>query len=95
MSQPTLHLVAYDIEDDRERLRTGKLLEGFGRRVQKSVFECLLDRRRRRDLALALESLELDSGFVLVYRVSEQSPRAAFGRVPPQLPDDDEHAFVI
>lgn len=33
-------VVCYDIPDDRRRTRVGKILEGFGKRVQKSVFEC-------------------------------------------------------
>ena len=35
-------LVTYDISDDRRRLKTMRTLEGFGNRVQKSVFECNL-----------------------------------------------------
>ena len=33
-------LVCFDISDDRIRYRTVKVLKGFGKRVQKSVFEC-------------------------------------------------------
>ena len=33
-------VVCYDIPDDRRRERLAKTLEGFGYRVQKSVFEC-------------------------------------------------------
>ncbi len=33
-------LVAYDISDDRRRTRVMKLLQGYGQRVQYSVFEC-------------------------------------------------------
>ena len=33
-------VVCYDIPDDKRRNKVGKLLEGFGARVQKSVFEC-------------------------------------------------------
>lgn len=32
------YLVAYDIPDDRRRLRVAKVLSGFGDRVQYSVF---------------------------------------------------------
>ena len=38
------YLVSYDIPDDRRRVRLAKALLDFGRRVQYSVFECLLDR---------------------------------------------------
>jgi len=33
-------VVCYDIPDDKRRNRVGKILEGFGSRVQRSVFEC-------------------------------------------------------
>jgi len=42
------YLVCYDIEDDRERTRLAHLLEGYGERVQYSVFELHL--RRSTDL---------------------------------------------
>jgi CRISPR-associated protein Cas2 len=37
-----LVIVTYDIPDDRRRDRLATFLEGHGRRVQKSVFECFL-----------------------------------------------------
>ncbi|MFQ3616768.1 MAG: CRISPR-associated endonuclease Cas2 [Cyanobacteriota bacterium] len=37
-----LVLVVYDIPDDKRRDRLAILLEGHGRRVQYSVFECFL-----------------------------------------------------
>lgn len=33
-------VVCYDMPDDKRRNKVGKTLEGFGYRVQKSVFEC-------------------------------------------------------
>jgi CRISPR-associated protein Cas2 len=37
-----LVLVVYDIADDRRRTKLSDFLEGYGRRVQESVFECFL-----------------------------------------------------
>jgi CRISPR-associated protein Cas2 len=37
-----LVLVVYDIPDDRRRVKLATFLEGYGRRVQYSVFECFL-----------------------------------------------------
>lgn len=49
-------LVCYDIADDRRRNRLGRLLEGCGQRVQRSVFECRLRAPELRSLrARALE----------------------------------------
>ncbi len=38
------YLISYDIPDDRRRTKTAKFLDGFGDRLQYSVFEALLDR---------------------------------------------------
>lgn len=35
-------VVAYDIPDDRRRGKVAKVLEGYGERLQYSVFECRL-----------------------------------------------------
>jgi CRISPR-associated protein Cas2 len=48
-------VVAYDIEDDRGRARIAKVMERFGRRVQKSVFECRLDDKSLARLQRLLE----------------------------------------
>jgi len=37
-----LVLVIYDIPDDRRRHKLATFLEGYGRRVQRSAFECFL-----------------------------------------------------
>ncbi|MGG6269705.1 CRISPR-associated endonuclease Cas2 [Leptolyngbya sp. AN03gr2] len=37
-----LLLVVYDVADDKRRTKLAHFLEGYGRRVQESVFECFL-----------------------------------------------------
>lgn len=37
-----LLLVVYDIADNKRRTRLASFLEGYGHRVQESVFECFL-----------------------------------------------------
>lgn len=54
-----LLLVSYDISDDRVRAQTAKLLEGFGLRIQYSVFECRLMPRRAADLRGRLRRIRL------------------------------------
>jgi CRISPR-associated protein Cas2 len=49
-----LHVIAYDIPDDRRRNRVARILEGYGERVQDSVFECWLDARRYRSVVARL-----------------------------------------
>jgi CRISPR-associated protein Cas2 len=37
------YAISYDISDDRRRLRVAKVLQDFGQRVQRSVFEANLE----------------------------------------------------
>lgn len=52
-----LYLVCYDIVDDRRRTRVSKLLEAYGLRVQKSVFETMLDEKQYEKLEKRLLKL--------------------------------------
>ncbi|WP_414581642.1 CRISPR-associated endonuclease Cas2 [Scytonema sp. PCC 10023] len=45
-----LVLVVYDITDDKRRTKLSNFLEGYGRRVQLSVFECFLSLEEMREL---------------------------------------------
>ena len=45
-----LVLVVYDIPNDKRRTKLSKFLEGYGRRVQFSVFECFLNLDEMRQL---------------------------------------------
>lgn len=38
------YVVCYDVADDRRRRRVAECLDGYGDRVQESVFEAVLDR---------------------------------------------------
>jgi len=50
-------VVSYDIPSDRRRLKVMKTLEGFGTRVQYSVFECRLKPAEIADLRKQLKRL--------------------------------------
>lgn len=41
------YLICYDVVLDRRRNKVAHLLEGYGMRVQKSVFECVLSPDQR------------------------------------------------
>ena len=48
-------VIVYDITDNKTRRIVGEILEGFGRRVNRSVFECAFrTRTQRRKLEAAL-----------------------------------------
>lgn len=44
MGQRTRYVICYDIPENKRRHRLALCLDGFGDRVQKSVFEALLER---------------------------------------------------
>jgi CRISPR-associated protein Cas2 len=61
MAEATVHaVVAYDIADARRRNRVARCLEGYGTRVNYSVFECVLKaaafRKLKRELAPLLKN---------------------------------------
>jgi|YNPNPStandDraft_1061719.scaffolds.fasta_scaffold410426_1 CRISPR-associated protein Cas2 len=59
---PHFTVIAYDIVDDKRRLRVMKAVENFGDRVQDSVYEVLLERpvfeRLRRRIADLIDPQE-------------------------------------
>lgn len=50
-----LYLVTYDISSDKRRKKVADLLEGYGQRVQYSVFECVLSAAKYKELRQRLK----------------------------------------
>ena len=55
-----MYLVSYDITSDRLRNKIAKTLEGYGMRVQYSVFECRLGEKKYKELYEKLIQLMAD-----------------------------------
>lgn len=55
MIEERLYIITYDISDDRRWRSVFKLMKGYGRWLQLSVFQCRLTARRRAELARRLE----------------------------------------
>lgn len=51
------YVIAYDIANDHRRSQVAKILEAWGRRVQKSVFECELSLEEAQGVAARLKRL--------------------------------------
>lgn len=67
MVEERLYIVTYDIADTRRWRRVFKLMHGYGRWLQLSVFQCRLTARRRAELALRLEaSIHMKDDHVLI-----------------------------
>ncbi len=96
MPQSSCYLAVFDLSRDRERVKVAKCLEGFGIRVQKSVFECRLTRGGRERLLHALRKLNPDSGNVYLYRLGAGFRRDEIGRPGKESRlSDENHAFVV
>lgn len=88
------YAVVYDITSDTERGKVDKVLKGFGFRIQKSVFECRLNKRGRNELIDRLEKLHIETGFIKVYRLEYSSKDTVIGQQK-KADIDDGHAFII
>lgn len=84
MKKGGLYLAVYDVTIDRERTRVAHLLEGYGLRIQKSAFELRLTKDQRASILEEIEKLALESGWVALYRIDEDAPRLAKGKIPEQ-----------
>ncbi len=63
-----LYVVTYDIPDDRRRTRLSKVMLDFGKRVQYSVFECLLSKDLYAQMLAAIDrNIEHDQDSVRIY----------------------------
>lgn len=88
------YAVVYDISDDKERSRVQKALKNFGFRVQKSVFECRMDRAGVRTLVERLERMKIATGFIKIYRLEYSTRPAVIGDGGVEE-IDSKNAFII
>ncbi len=91
--RPRIHaLIIYDLSDDKRRLELAKLLQGFGRRVQYSGFEVMLDRATySRMMRLIMLTIEPEDN-VRIYRVHSAGDVSILGRGDPYI---DEEIVVL
>ncbi|EAX48914.1 CRISPR-associated protein Cas2 [Thermosinus carboxydivorans Nor1] len=74
-------LVIYDIVCNKRRRRMVKLLEAFGFRVQKSAFECQLERRRYdRLVKIAPRLIDKTEDSLRIYLLSGKMSVLSWGR---------------
>lgn len=95
MPRSTCYLAVFDISLDRERVRLAKCLEGFGFRIQKSVFECRLTRSGKERLLQATRKLELKSGCLLLYKIGPEFRRQEVGNLGTERFSDQHHSFDV
>lgn len=54
-------IVCYDVSNNKTRRKLAKLISGYGKRVQGSVFLCDIDSDRQRDLEVRLRGFYANS----------------------------------
>lgn len=66
-----MYVISYDISNDRLRNRISKTLEGYGQRVQYSVFECEITEKQfkklYRGLLTFMSELGEEEGSIRIY----------------------------
>lgn len=50
-------VVSYDVVDDKRRRKVARAMMAYGERVQKSVFDCLVDERRLLEMRARVKEL--------------------------------------
>lgn len=87
------YVVAYDISDDRERAKVDRVLKKYGFRMQKSLFECKLSQTLKNKLIAELKALDIKTGFVKIYLLTDLIDSKTMGIPPPSI--DDKDAFIL
>ena len=70
------YLITYDVSDDSQRTRLSRLLEGYGDRVQYSVFEADLSRKEVQEILSAAAKLVSESDSLRLYPTCAECARA-------------------
>lgn len=90
-----LHLLAYDIADDKRRARVATILEGYGFRAEFSVFEADLTPAELVFLkADLLEHLDEETDKLFIYPICERC-RKVIIRLVGKPPPIDDNTFII
>lgn len=75
-----MYVISYDISNDKLRGKVAKKLEGYGRRIQYSVFECEIKKKAFRKLYAELLTLmtgQEEEGSIRVYTLCESCRQKA------------------
>ncbi|MCT7961075.1 CRISPR-associated endonuclease Cas2 [Laspinema sp. D1] len=90
------YLVCYDIRNPKRWRKAYKLLQGYGERIQYSMFRCWLNQRGREKLRWELEKVLAEEDSLLLIRLPNQCVQglAAYNR-PGSWPLPEESHRVI
>lgn len=66
------YLICYDIRCPKRWRKAYKLLEGYGERIQYSIFRCVMNQRDREKLRWELEKILSQEDCILFVRLSDR-----------------------
>lgn len=66
MAAPNWHLISYDVRDPKRLRRTAKLLEGYGERVQYSIFRVRVTQHKLEKIRWELSEILLEEDNLLI-----------------------------
>ena len=91
------YVIVYDVPEDPLRLHVADLLEGYGFRVQKSVFECNLEGAEVEELVQRLQrELEgTERGNVRIYRLCGNCEASSLGIGEVKRLEDPRKALIL
>ena len=91
MTTEELCVIAFDVASDKRRYRLTRVLEGYGHRVQESVFEAWLDEVQHQRLLVETSSvLDVNRDRLVCYRLSSddlERVRSLGLATPPSNPE--------
>lgn len=89
------YIVSYDIADDKRRSKVAKTLKDFGERVQKSVFECLLDKENLQKMINKLEKcIKEDEDSIRIYQLCNEC-RQEIKIIGKGTVTEDEDVYIV
>jgi len=92
-SSRRLVLIIYDIVKDKRRNKINKFLEGYGKRIQKSAFECFLNEGMYKKVTDKLaKMIDEKEDLLRVYRFSHRCEIRCWGSVGKS---EDEQYWVL
>ena len=75
MSEKNWHLITYDVRDPKRLRQVAKKLEGYGTRIQYSIFRCRLDRLTLEKLHWELNQIMASDDDLLVMPICPDARR--------------------
>lgn len=95
----TLYVISYDVVSDRKRRKLSKLLEGYGKRVQYSVFECVLNKTSFSRLyhELLLLDINADTDSIYFYSICSncEKKKVTIGRKQEHIETKDDAIIIL